>query len=74
MLLGKITRDGENYVVKVGGIFINITEDVYTLIAQESARTTALLAQENTRLTGIVGRYNQIVEIVLASDTVRPIG
>lgn len=74
MMQGKITPDKGSYVVKVGGVSIDITEDVCALIEQERARTAALLTQEREHLAGIVERYNQISAIILASDTVLPIG
>ena len=63
MLLGKITCDEGNYIVKVGRVSIDITKDVHALIDRERAL-----------LAGKIDRYNQIAKIILASDVALPTG
>lgn len=74
MMQGKIVSDGGNYVVKMGGVTIDITSDVCALIEQETARMTAIVAQERAHFTVSLENYHQIVKIVLADSMSRPVG
>jgi hypothetical protein len=74
MMQGKIVSDGGDYVVKMGGVTINITNDVRNLIEQETARMTAIAAQERVHFMASLESYRQIVKIVLADSMPRPVG
>jgi hypothetical protein len=74
MMQGKIVSDGGNYVIKMGGVAIDITDDVRALIKQETAHMTAIAAQEKAHATASLERYQQIVKIVLADSVMRPVG
>jgi hypothetical protein len=74
MLQGKIVHDGGNYVIKMGGVTINITHDVCALIEQESAHMANIITQERARLAATLERYTQIVNIVLADPISSPVG
>jgi hypothetical protein len=74
MLQGKIVQDQGSYVVKMGGVTINITDDVCDLIAQERARSAEIIEQERTRLRAVIDRYNQIASIILANHNPGPVG
>ena len=73
MLQGKIVQDQGSYVVKMGGVTINITDDVCDLIAQERARSAEIIEQERTRLRAVIDRYNQIAHIILANYNSGPV-
>ena len=72
MMKGKISQDDGRYVLKMGGVTIDI--DVCDLIAQERARSAEIIAQERARLATVVDRYNQIARIVLANYNPGPVG
>lgn len=74
MLQGKIIQDEGHYAVKMGGVTINITNDVCDLIAQERERSAKIIAQERAQLAAVIDRYNQIARIVLADHRPGPIG
>lgn len=74
MMQGKITHSGINYYVKVGSITIDITADVYALIAQERALMGEVHEQALAAHADIVDRYNRITRIVLANGAGMPTG
>jgi len=74
MLQGKIIQDEGSYMVKMGGVTIDITNDVRDLIAQERARSAEIIEQEKTRLRAVIDRYNQIASIVLEGHHPGPFG
>jgi len=77
MMKGKISQDDGRYVLKMGGVTIDITIDVCDLIAQtiaqERVRSDEVIARERARLATVVDRYNQITRIVLADHNPGPI-
>lgn len=78
MLKGKIISDGHDYSVKVGGVSVDITADVRSLIAREVAQKVAAkeleLANERRAHADTVNRYHQIAAIVLAGGSGMPTG
>lgn len=69
MLQGKIVHDEGKYVIKMGGVTIDVTHDVCALIAQEGARMADVITQERGDLATVLNRYNQIAAIVLGGIT-----
>ena len=74
MLPGKILQDGSDYHVKVGGVTIDITDDVRALIAQAITEQRALEAKLRVDRADILERYRAIQRIVLAGGVGMPTG
>lgn len=78
MLKGKIISDGHDYAVKVGGVTVDITDDVRTLIAQEVAQKVAAkeqeLAEQRAAHADTIKRYSEIQRIVFAGGAGMPTG
>lgn len=74
MLQGKSIHAEGSYVIKMGGVTINVTDAVQDLIERERARLANDIAQERACLANVIDRYHQISRIVLADPMLGPLG
>lgn len=82
MLKGKITSTpaspGRDYLVKVGAVEVDVTDDVRAIVASEVEQACKdyerVIAELRAAHADIAARYQQIQRIVLAGGTGMPTG
>jgi hypothetical protein len=72
MLQGKIIRDGWRYCVKVGGVTVDVTDDLRALLEEARAEEKLEGAPQVVADADNLKRYAQIESIVLAGGRGMP--